>query len=188
MDKNNILTVMKKYFPLLGDFKSRELAIKVAEVWYKLWKDSKWKNLEDASWRLPCPGISLVNHTNNVAREAIELAKIRNEIDNEKINFDILLAGALLHDACRLLELETRENSVIESKRGKLFQHGFIGACRALIEDLPDEVVHIIICHTGKSRVIPKTREAIVVHYVDSADADLYAYKFGAPLLIEEYK
>lgn len=61
----------------------------------------------------------------------------------EKINFDILLAGALLHDVCKLLELEPGEDNAIKSKRGKLFQHGFIGACRALVEDISDEVVHI---------------------------------------------
>jgi hypothetical protein len=189
MKSENSLKIMKKFFPILDRFKDTKLAITVSKIWIEIWENSKWEKLEEAPWRIICPGINLIDHTNNVAKEAFNFAQVRNEVIDEKIDTDILLAGALLHDVGILLELEPAENnSVVESKRGSLFQHGFIGACSAFIDDIPDEVVHIIICHTRKSRVIPKTREAIILHYVDSADADLYAYSLGAPLLLEEHK
>ena len=50
MDSINSLEIMKKYFPLLEAFKDRELATKVASIWYNLWKDSKWKELANARW------------------------------------------------------------------------------------------------------------------------------------------
>ncbi len=188
MERKSAVEIMRKYFPLLDTFKNSELATKVANIWYDLWKDSKWERIEDASFNPLCPGVSLVSHTRSVTHGALELAKIRNEIYGEELNFDVLLAGALLHDVGKLLEYEPGEHNAIKSKQGKLFQHGFLGAHQALSEGLPDEVLHIIICHTGDSRVLPQTPEALIVYCVDLADADLSRLKFSAPLLIERHK
>lgn len=184
MERNSAVEVMRKFFPLLDTFKDSELATKVASIWYDLWKDSKWERIEDAIFNPLCPEVSLITHIRSVTHGAFEFAKIRNEVYGDELNFDILLAGALLHDVSKLLEYEPGENGAVKSKRGKLFQHGFLGAHKALTEGLPDEVVHILICHTADSRVIPQTPEALIIYCVDVADADLNKLKNNAPLLI----
>ena len=188
MGEEKGMAIMRKYFPIMDTFENSELASKVGNIWYELWKSSEWENIEDADWNPLCPGISLIDHTRSVTQGAVEFAKIRKEMYGERLDFDILLAGALLHDVGKLLELDPGEQNAIKSKKGNLFQHAFLGAHKALIEDLPDEVVHIIISHTGQSRVVPQTPEAVIVYCVDLADADLNRLKFFVPLLMERHK
>ena len=188
MENTNALEVMTQHLPLLDNLKNRQLAVSVANIWYDLWKTSKWENIEGAGWNPLCPGVTLVDHTRSVTKSALEFAKVRSEVYEEKIDFDVLLAGALLHDVSKLLEFEPGEHGGIKSKRGHFFQHAFLGAHKALVEGLPDEVVHIIISHTGQSRVIPQTPEAVIIYCIDLADADLSRLKSGAPLLMEKHK
>ena len=184
MERNSAVEVMRKHFPLLDTIKDGELATKVANIWYDLWKNSKWERIEDAIYNPLCPEVSLITHTRSVTHGAYEFAKITNEVYGDELNFDLLLVGALLHDVSKLLEYEPGEDNAIKSKKGKLFQHGFLGAYQAFAEGLPDEVVHILICHTADSRVIPQTPEALIIYCVDVADADLNKLKNNAPLLI----
>ena len=126
MDPNDLIKEMEQYIPLLKNFKDKDLARKVAKVWYQLWKESKWDKLEEALWNPLCPGVTLITHTTTVTRVAIEFANIRNEIYSESINLDILLAGALLHDASKLIEVEPDGNTGSESKRGNYFSMPFL--------------------------------------------------------------
>ena len=188
MNENNVLGMMKKYFPMLENIKNEELAKKTAKIWYEAWKESKWKNIEDACFKPNCPGISLLDHTNSVTKGALKFAEIRIEMYGDKIDLDILLAGALLHDVSKILEFEPTNEKPIATRNRILFQHGVYGAHKAWNENLPDELIHIIICHTGKSRLIPQTPEAVIVCYLDGADFELNYQKFGGPLSISKGK
>jgi putative nucleotidyltransferase with HDIG domain len=189
MRAKNILQDMEKYFPLLQHIDNKALAEKVANVWHKLWKESRWKKMEDALWNpILCPGVRLIDHTNSVTRAAMQFSQIRSEIYGEEYNNDILLAGAILHDSSKILEVDPDGKTGSTSKRGRLFQHGFLGAHMAVVENLPDEVVHIIISHTGQSRLLPKTREAILIYALDLADADINRLNAQSPLLLEKHK
>ncbi len=188
MDSSNAVVLMRRYFPLWDAFENSQIAMKVANIWHDLWKNSKWENIEDAPFNVQCPGVSLINHTRSVTQGAFELAKVRNNVYGEKFDFDILLAGALLHDVSKLVEYEPGKGGAVKSKKGRLFQHGYIGAHKASCEGLPDEVVHIVICHTNHSRVLPQTPEAIVIYCADVADADLNRLRSGAPLIIGKLK
>ena len=188
MNNENVLKEMIKIFPLLDEINDGELANKVANIWYHAWKDSKWNDLEQGVWNLQCTGVSLVDHTRSVAKAALEFGKARIEIYGEKINLDILLAGALLHDVSVLLELNPGGDAVVKSREGKLFQHSFLGAHRALIQDLPEEIIHIIVSHTWQSRVLPQTPEAIIICCVDFADADINMFNHDGPRLMNRYK
>ena len=188
MSCDNCLEIMREHLPLLDNFKDRNLATKVAKVWYDLWQESKWENLSEAAWNLQCPGISLIEHTRSVSEASIEFAKVRERVYGEQIDFDILLAGALLHDASILLELEPDGDGAKKSFEGKIFQHSFLGAHKALIDDLPKQVVHIIISHTWQSRLFPQTPEAIIICCCDFADADIHRLRFGGTRLMDRYK
>jgi len=189
MNTQDNLIKMERYFPPLKQVEDKELAEKVANVWFKLWKASRWEKIEDALWNPAlCPGVTLVSHTNSVTKAAWQFSHIRSEIYKEKFNYDILLAGAILHDSGKILEVEPDRNSGKTSTRGKLFQHAMLGAHMAINENVPDEVIHIITCHTGQSRLLPQTPEAILIYALDLADADINRLKANSPLLLEKLK
>jgi len=186
MERPDVLAKMTPYFPLLDAIKDRELARKVASIWYDVWQESHWKDLGDACFAPNCPGITLVKHVCAVTEAALALADIRQRIFGETIDRDLLIAGALLHDASKALEYEPTDGKPIPTKYRKLYQHGLLGAHKAINAGLPDELIHMIIAHTGKSRLMPQTPEALIVYFVDAADADLHKFKFGEPLTLSK--
>lgn len=189
MSKNDTLAVMTGYFPLLEKIKDREIAQKVADIWHETWRESRWKDIGDACYKPDYPGKTLVGHTNAVAESSLAMAEIRQKIFDESVDYDLLIAGALLHDVSKALEYEpTAGGKAVATKNRRLFQHGFIGAHKALNKGLSDELVHIIIAHTNKSRLLPKSPEALIIYCIDIGDADLHKMKRGDPIMISEWK
>ena len=102
-----------------------------------------------------------------------------------KMNRDLVIAGVLLHDIGKTTEL-TYERSFGYSNIGGLVGHisiasDYISRTIAQIPNFPEElrtlILHIVLSHHGKleygSPVIPKTPEAILIHYLDNLDAKL---------------
>jgi len=104
-----------------------------------------------------------------------------------EMNRDLVLAGVLLHDVGKTAEL-TYQRSFGYSDAGNLIGHismeaEWISRAVALIPDFPEElrllILHIVLSHHGKqefgSPVVPKTPEALLVHYLDDLDGKLEA-------------
>ena len=126
-----------------------------------------------------------------------------------QLNKDLLVTGSLFHDAGKLWENHVPENALtIEyDERGELLGHIAIGIelvntlwRKAAAAAAPDwerltpgteqvrlHLLHIVAAHHGQldfgSPVVPKTPEAIALHYIDNLDAKLEmfsaAYKTG---------
>jgi uncharacterized protein len=108
----------------------------------------------------------VIEHCQAVASLALDLSK-QLEAKNYKVNFELVKAGALLHDLGR-----SQTHSV---------NHGVVGAKLAEAEGLPAEVVYIIKRHVGagitnqeaenfgwpKDNYIPTTLEEKIVCYAD---------------------
>ena len=103
------------------------------------------------------------------------------------MNRDLVLAGVLLHDVGKTAEL-TYLRSFSYSDAGNLIGHismeaDWINRAVAEIPDFPEElrllILHIVLSHHGKleygSPVLPKTPEALLVHYLDDLDGKLEA-------------
>jgi 3'-5' exoribonuclease len=109
---------------------------------------------------------------------------------------DLLVAGVLFHDAGKLWETCPPESgfSIEHDLRGELMGHISIGVevVNALWRELPKDgweklepasedvrlhLIHLILAHHGElefgSPVVPKTPEAIALHYIDNLDARL---------------
>ena len=98
---------------------------------------------------------------------------------------DLVVAGILIHDLGKLLELELSP-AISYTKLGYLEGHIFLGL-KMLDEklrklpDFPDELrlqlEHIILSHHGEkefgSPVLPATPEAMLIHQIDNLDAKL---------------
>lgn len=103
------------------------------------------------------------------------------------LNRDLVLTGALLHDLGKTAEL-TYARSFGYSDAGNLVGHITLESewiTRAaqgipgFPEDLRLQVLHIVLSHHGRleygSPVLPKTPEALLVHYLDDLDGKLEA-------------
>jgi putative nucleotidyltransferase with HDIG domain len=84
-----------------------------------------------------------------------------------KINFDFLIAGAILHDVGKLLEYAKDGDKIVKSKTGKLLRHPFSGSALAYKHGLPEEVIHMIATHAREGDGSYRSTEAMVIHYAD---------------------
>jgi len=103
------------------------------------------------------------------------------------LNRDLVVAGVLLHDLGKTAEL-TYQRSFGYSDAGNLLGHismeaEWITKAAQSIPAFPEELrlhlLHIVLSHHGKleygSPVLPKTPEALLVHYLDDLDGKLEA-------------
>ncbi|BDU75173.1 3'-5' exoribonuclease YhaM family protein [Mesoterricola sediminis] len=103
------------------------------------------------------------------------------------LNRDLVVAGVLLHDVGKTAEL-TYQRSFGYSDAGNLVGHialeaEWVGRAADAIPGFPPalrlHLLHIVLSHHGRleygSPVVPKTPEALLVHYLDDLDGKLEA-------------
>lgn len=101
------------------------------------------------------------------------------------MNRDLVLAGVLLHDVGKTAEL-SYQRSFGYTDAGNLLGHialetdwinRAVGKIPGFPEDLRLQILHIVLSHHGRlefgSPVLPKTPEALLVHYLDDLDGKL---------------
>ncbi len=101
------------------------------------------------------------------------------------LNRDLVLAGVLLHDVGKTAEL-SYQRSFGYTDAGNLVGHismeaEWINRAADRIQGFPQElrmqILHIVLSHHGRlefgSPVLPKTPEALLVHYLDDLDGKL---------------
>ncbi len=122
----------------------------------------------------------LLEHTWSVARHALASLTIYPDL-----NPDLVLSGAILHDLGKIKELASPQAPEL-TVPGQLLGHIVLGwemvrqQARALEFPEPTlllQLEHIILSHHGTlefgSPIPPKTREALLVFYLDDLDAKL---------------
>ena len=105
------------------------------------------------------------------------------------LNRDLLVAGTILHDVGKTVELDF-ERGFRYTDRGGLIGHIAIGAgmveqraaaIDGFPESLRDQVRHLVLSHHGAHEfgapILPATAEAIALHYLDNLDAKLFAFE-----------
>ena len=129
----------------------------------------------------PC---GLMIHMTSMLRSALQLCQVYPELDK-----DVLLTGIFIHDIGKTREL-TFEDCFSYSDEGELLGHIGIGVnlLERMTSALPGfpgplkmQLEHIILSHHGEyeygAPVLPKTKEALTVHFLDNLDSKLDAYK-----------
>lgn len=155
----------------------------VVRIWDRMWAAGSWDDPGD------CPksakdvhDSSNVTHTRSVVRQALATAQVVREAHGANVDDDVLLTGGLLHDVSKLVEYEPGPDGPRPSRTGRLVQHGVLAAGMAAEHGLPDQIVHIVVCHTHLSATKPQTMEAILIHYVDFLDSDVLLLQRDRPL------
>ena len=126
----------------------------------------------------PCPA-SYAEHVRGVTRTAVAAAEALAAVygDRLKIDRDVLVAGALLHDVGKLVEYQDAGGKTVKSPTGKMLRHPFSGAALCYELGLPDAVTHIVAVHAHEGDGARATVEAIVVHHADFTNFE--AFKLG---------
>lgn len=173
-------------FPSINKIGDMSLRAKVVETLLRTWKESSWERIELVPFNPRVQGCTLVQHTNSVVDISLAIAHILQDNLQVLLNFDILLAGALLHDASKMLEFEKKEDGTFgKSTIGLKIPHASYGAHIALDVGLPLEVLHLIFTHTPQTAMLPNTTEGLIMTYADYVAADVLFLRDGGPLLIE---
>jgi len=121
----------------------------------------------------------LLEHTVSVTTVARAMAR------HYRLDVDLVVAGALLHDLGKIWELEI-ESSISYTDEGRLLGHLtlevlFVDRMIAELPAFPEEtrrhLLHILLSHHGEyaygSPRRPKTPEALLVHMVDNLDSKM---------------
>ena len=167
--------LLKKFQPLLSQMKDEVMAEQVIGVWNTAAVDGGWESVEQIE-EIPFTlltdtyGVNLIEHTIAVTRGAMGLAQAM--LDTYKkvpfdINMDWVIAGGILHDVGKLMEIEKSSDGYRKSYAGKCARHPISGAIVAARLGLPQEVQNIIICHAKEGDGRPQRIEAVFVHQAD---------------------
>lgn len=188
-----------KLIPEILDIRNKSLREKVEQVWRAAAKASGVDIAEAPNFPsrgYPAPGHShpeltryrLVDHTRLVVKMAKDIARHLAESYPIKIDFDQLLAAAIIHDVDKMLIFVRKGNKIVTSETGTKIPHGFFSTKWAVDAGLPLDVAHAVIAHSGRSSMFPKTLEGLVVLYADIIAADVLRMMSGAKGILETYK
>lgn len=162
----------------LAGIQDSDLRDRTVEVWVEACKAGGWDTVEDVR-EMPftiltdAKGINLIEHTIAVTEGAAGLAEAQLDAYDEmpyEVNMDRLIAGALLHDVGKLLEIEQDgQDGYRKSHAGRCARHPISGAILAAKAGLPNEVVNIIACHAKEGDGRPQVIETVFIHQADFA-------------------
>lgn len=159
----------------------------VQQIYFK-YEDRIWTSPAAASMHHDMNG-GLVLHTLTMAQSAVSLYEVYKPL-YPHLNLDLMIAGALLHDVGKVLEL-SGPTATHYTSLGVL--EGHIVICVAEITQTATELnldpqseeiqllIHMILAHHLKgewgSPVSPAFIEAQLLHHIDKIDADVQEFK-----------
>ncbi len=158
-----------------------EIRRMVLEVWVEAAKEGGWSSIEELK-KMPFTiltrthGINIIEHTIAVTEGAVGLAEAQMKAYQRTpypINMDRLVAGGLLHDVGKLVEVESDgKGGYKKSRAGELARHPISGAIIAAKVGLPPDIVNTIACHAREGEGAPKVLETVLIHQADFATFD----------------
>lgn len=145
-----------EWMPEINLIHSADLQRKCIACWKQVLEMGGWeeKGVRNCSLGVglvaeDCPEKS-IDHCRRVVRvcETVwnEIGGWANEIG--KLDHDTLIAGAVLHDIGKFLEYDYQDGKGCHAKNGHFFRHVIGGAYVAKLNDLPDEIVYIVLAHS----------------------------------------
>jgi putative nucleotidyltransferase with HDIG domain len=84
------------------------------------------------------------------------------------LDYDILIAGALLHDVGKLVEsTKTPDGRYVKSAMGQDLRHPFSGTVIAMRNGIPSKIAHTIANHAKEGDGTLRSPEAVIINKVD---------------------
>ena len=171
-------SALTEVFPQLGQIVDDELRDKVEKCWLESLKRGGWEisNLETIPFTMlsDLKSISLASHTRNVTNCSIAVAEVMNKtgIEAFNIDFDLLIAGGILHDVGKAMEYGFKDGKWFVTESGRLLRHPISGATLAAEMGFSEKVQHMIAVHSHEGDKSPRLTEAWIVHHCDFINFD----------------
>jgi putative nucleotidyltransferase with HDIG domain len=178
IQRNEIESVLAEGLCLIKD---ATLRTKVVDAYMLAVQEGGWSSMKDL---LEMPftllaetrGINFFEHTLAVTRGALGLAKGQMESYKKMpypVDFDRLIAGGLLHDVGKLVEIERKSDGTWKkSKKGEYARHPISGAIFCAKAGLSDDIVNTVACHAKEGEGAPKVLETVLIHQADFGTFD----------------
>jgi putative nucleotidyltransferase with HDIG domain len=170
----------------LASIKDENIQNKVVKTWFLGCQRGGWKKIEDL-YDMPFTlltethGVSFVEHTIAVTDGAMGLALSQIENYREmpyEIDMDRLIAGGLLHDVGKLLEIEPDGGGGYKkSRNGMCTRHPISGTVLAAEAGFDEAYLNTIACHAKEGDGRPQVIETILIHQADFATFNPLVYK-----------
>ena len=166
-------------FPEIAQIQNGDLRQKTTDVLLEAYCAGGW----DTGNAERCP-VSLrikkeqfknqIDHVHAVVRIALAMYDTLEEIYRTDTQLrDLILVGALLHDAGKLLEFTFQNGVAGHAANADLIRHPLSGAILAAKHGLPDLVIHLIANHSFEGE---KSKKTLVSTIVNQADAAAFSY------------
>ncbi len=162
----------------LDRIEDADLRQKVVNIWVDACAKGNWDN-SDQLLNMPFTlltkthGINFIEHTIVVTEGALGIAKAMLETCKNlpyRIDMDRLVAGGLLHDVGKLLEIEPISGGGYrKSRSGMCARHPISGAILVAEAGLSEEMVNIVACHAKEGDGRPQVIETVLIHQADFA-------------------
>ena len=175
IQREDIEALFREHLDMIKD---EHIKRDVVKAWLVGCERGGWKDVAELH-KMPftlltdCRGVSFVEHTKAVTEGALQLARAQERCYRElpyKIDYDRLIAGGLLHDVGKLLEIEPDgEGGYRKSYSGMCERHPISGAILVAEVGLPEEYVNVVACHAKEGDGRPQVIETVFVHQADFA-------------------
>jgi putative nucleotidyltransferase with HDIG domain len=184
--------IRELFADLLDRISDEALRQQVVEAWVLACREGGWEDLE-AVRRMPftlltdCGDIGFIEHTVAVTLGALGIAEGQEQAYDSlpyPIDYDRLVAGGLLHDVGKLLEIESDgQGGYRKSHSGRCTRHPISGTAIAARVGMPLEIQNIIACHSREGDGRPKVLETIFIHQADFAAFDPFTLRASGALI-----
>jgi len=189
IDASVIRTLFNGQLDAIKDASVRD---KVIQAWLLGCERGNWSSVEDLrgmpfTLLTNSHGITFIEHTIAVTEGAIGLAKAQLSTYSKMpyvIDMDRLIAGGLLHDVGKLLEIgPDGKGGYCKTHSGRCARHPISGAILTAEVGLPDEYVNTVACHAKEGEGKPQVIETILIHQADFATFDPLTFKNRGDLI-----
>jgi len=166
--------------PEIADIEDSSLRELTAKIWHEAVNKGGWSEADlvrmPFTLLLKSVSVSLIEHTRAVTQTAVGIGDVlrRDYPAKVRVDRDVLLSGALLHDVGKLFEYVLDNGVFVKSKAGELLRHPISGAAFSYQYGLPEEIVHIIAAHSKEGDGGRRTIEAIIVNHADFVNFDVF--------------
>lgn len=176
----------------IGKINNSALVDLTVDIFTKGCERGGWESMEELR-KMPftlltdCHGVTFIEHVIAVTDGAYALAKA--QIDNYDhvpypIDLDRVLAGGILHDVGKLIEIERDgEGGYKKSRAGHCARHPISGAILAAECGASDEIVNTIACHAKEGDGRPQVVETVFIHQADFATFNPLVMKAAGKLI-----
>ncbi|MFO8051175.1 MAG: HD domain-containing protein [Thermoplasmatota archaeon] len=176
----------------LGAIQDEIIRNKVVNAWLLGCERGGWEDVDDLlgipfTLLTETHGVNFIEHTVAVTEGAMGLALSQIETYSSmpyEIDMNRLVAGGLLHDVGKLLEIEPDgEGGYRKSLSGKHTRHPISGTLLAAEAGIPDDILNTIACHAKEGEGRPQVIETILIHQADYATFNPLVYKNSEKLI-----